>query len=170
MSIEDLVLAGFSEHSPLQRSTRWHRLPTDRRPDGLVLTSADLPHGAWPEGPILLLADAESAAAVPARVTVAPAGAWRSRIAEAWLERLVALREAAGLLRHDLYSPLAVIVGHLDLLGEPHQGPLNAKQRASVDALQRSCAKLEGELDRLGALLEGPLGLWPGRGRRTLEP
>lgn len=52
-------------------------------------------------------------------------------------------------LRHDLRSPLAVIVGRADLLLSELHGPLNAEQRRSVEALLQSADRLQRELEEL---------------------
>ena len=51
-----------------------------------------------------------------------------------------ALRKA---LRHDVQSPLAVILGQAELVG---LGPVDERQRESLEAIQRNCERLSSML------------------------
>jgi signal transduction histidine kinase len=48
--------------------------------------------------------------------------------------------------RHDVRGALAVIQGHLDLLGHGFRGPVNDAQRASLEAIQRGIDKAAAAL------------------------
>ncbi len=84
-------------------------------------------------------------------------GAWSldrlavGRVAELG-ERLEAAvhraRHAEGLRasRHDVRGALAVIQGHLDLLGHGFRGPISDAQRASLEAIQRGIDKAAAAL------------------------
>ena len=169
MTSGSLVLAGPDAACPISFAGRWCPLPCTEPVDGTVVRADQVRGGRLPEGPVLLLAEGEPPSGLPARVTVAPAGPWTQVVADAWIERLIALRKVGDLLRHDIYSPLGVLVGHLDLLQEPLRGALSAPQRSSIQAMQRATDRLEGQIDALVRLLEGHEGLWTSRPRRSLD-
>ncbi|MCB9685130.1 MAG: hypothetical protein H6738_07095 [Alphaproteobacteria bacterium] len=50
-------------------------------------------------------------------------------------------------LRHDLRSPLAVILGRAELLLEGVYGELNADQRRSLEVVARNAERLTRELE-----------------------
>lgn len=52
-------------------------------------------------------------------------------------------------LRHDLYSPLSVILGRCDMLLQGAHGELGAEQRRAVEAVLRSAERMETELRQL---------------------
>jgi K+-sensing histidine kinase KdpD len=52
-------------------------------------------------------------------------------------------------LRHDLRSPLAVVIGRADLLLSEVHGTLNADQRRSVEAILESAGRLQRDLEAL---------------------
>jgi signal transduction histidine kinase len=55
----------------------------------------------------------------------------------------------AQLLRHDLRSPLAVILGRCELLNAGTGGPLTEAQTRSVDAIARAAKKMLTLLDEV---------------------
>ena len=58
------------------------------------------------------------------------------------------------LVRHDLRSPLAVILGRCEILEAGVQGSLNDAQQHSVAAIKRQADRLEEMLAELAELLE----------------
>jgi signal transduction histidine kinase len=69
------------------------------------------------------------------------------------------------IVRHDLRSPVAVIVGRVDLLLSELQGPVTAAQRKSLESILASAERI----DRLAGDLASRIdGLWGagGAGRR----
>jgi len=63
-------------------------------------------------------------------------------------------------LRHDLSSPLSVIIGRCDMLLQGAHGPLNADQRRALESVLRSAERLEREVRALAVDydLEHPRG------------
>ena len=63
--------------------------------------------------------------------------------------------ELRRLLRHDVRTPLAVILGRCELLEAELQGPLSPEQRVAIEAIRRNAERLGLLLDdavqRLGA-------------------
>ncbi len=57
-------------------------------------------------------------------------------------------------LRHDLRSPLAVIVGRCDMLLQGTFGPLNADQSRSLAAVLRNAERLQHEIQQLAEDLD----------------
>lgn len=57
-------------------------------------------------------------------------------------------------LRHDLRSPLAVIVGRADLLLQGVYGELNADQRRSLEVVVRNAERLTRELEEVADALD----------------
>lgn len=55
--------------------------------------------------------------------------------------------EALRASRHDVRGALAVIQGHLDLLGHGFRGPITEAQRASLEAIQRGIDKAAASLN-----------------------
>jgi signal transduction histidine kinase len=58
-------------------------------------------------------------------------------------------RSVRQVLRHDLRSPLAVIVGRCDMLASGALGALDEHQLRSVEAILRNAERIERELDHL---------------------
>ena len=52
-------------------------------------------------------------------------------------------------VRHDVRSPLAVIIGRCDLLIQGTQGAINPEQRQSLAAVLRNAERLKVELQEL---------------------
>lgn len=73
-------------------------------------------------------------------------------------DRSAALRR---LVRHDIRSPLAVILGQCEILSLGLGGPLTDKQRKSLDAVERKATELRVMLDRLADQLGEAFG-WEG--------
>jgi signal transduction histidine kinase len=69
--------------------------------------------------------------------------------------RTAALRR---LVRHDIRSPLAVILGQCEILVLGLGGPLSDKQRKSVDAIERKAQELRAMVERLATDLGQVLG------------
>ncbi|MFT4621990.1 MAG: signal transduction histidine kinase [Myxococcota bacterium] len=63
-------------------------------------------------------------------------------------------REIRRVLRHDVRTPLAVILGRCELLAAELQGPMTAEQHTAVDAIRRNADRLAGLLDEAVALLD----------------
>lgn len=64
------------------------------------------------------------------------------------------LEQIRTTVRHDLRSPLAVIVGRADLLLEGMADPLTPRQIRSVEAILRAAERMEALLDELTTLTE----------------
>ena len=58
------------------------------------------------------------------------------------------MRHLTSELAHDLRSPLHLIVGYADLLGEESTGPITATQEQFIGLIQRGAKTIEQELDR----------------------
>ncbi|TVQ90965.1 MAG: hypothetical protein EA397_10740 [Deltaproteobacteria bacterium] len=156
-------MAGPDPVCPISFAGRWCQLPSAEPFDGTVVRACDALAAGPPPGPVLLLAEGEPPPKLPPRVTVAPSGPWSQVVADAWIERLIVAKKVEKHLRHDIYSPLGVLVGHIDLLQEPSRGPLSAPHRSSILAMQRALDRLEDQLDALVRLLESHEGLWARR-------
>jgi signal transduction histidine kinase len=57
-------------------------------------------------------------------------------------------------VRHDLRSPLAVVLGRAEMLLSGALGPITPAQRASLEAITRSAERLDRELGELAVLLD----------------
>ncbi len=62
------------------------------------------------------------------------------------------------LVRHDMRSPLAVLLGQCEILGMELGGALTEKQRRSVEAMERKAQQLKEMIDDLAAELGDVLG------------
>jgi len=80
-----------------------------------------------------------------------------------------ASRTVRQILRHDLRTPLAVVVGRCDLLESEAQGPLTEGQRRSLEAISRNALRLQRELEHLAAHLPAPALLLDIPAPRTAE-
>jgi signal transduction histidine kinase len=67
------------------------------------------------------------------------------------------------LVRHDLRSPLAVLLGQCEILSIGLGGPLTEKQRRSVEAMERKTRELQAMIDQVTAELGALLGWEPRR-------
>jgi signal transduction histidine kinase len=65
-------------------------------------------------------------------------------------------QELRRVLRHDVRTPLAVILGRCELLAAGLQGPLTPEQLAAVEAVQRNADRLALLLEDAVALLQRP--------------
>jgi K+-sensing histidine kinase KdpD len=60
-------------------------------------------------------------------------------------------------LRHDLRTPLAVILGRAEILLSEMHGPVNADQRRSLDDIVRHAQRINQELSVVADLLDAQL-------------
>jgi signal transduction histidine kinase len=65
-----------------------------------------------------------------------------------WADLIGQVSELTARLAHDLRSPLHLIVGYADLLGEESTGPITATQEQFIGLIQRGAKTIEQELDR----------------------
>ena len=65
-------------------------------------------------------------------------------------------QELRRVLRHDVRTPLAVILGRCELLAAGLQGPVTPAQAAALDAIRRNADKLTRMLDEAAALVPEP--------------
>lgn len=67
-----------------------------------------------------------------------------------------AARTVRQVLRHDLRTPLAVIIGRCEMLEAEAYGGLTDGQRRSVEAISRNAQRLVEELEHLAEHLPAP--------------
>ena len=61
-------------------------------------------------------------------------------------------------VRHDLRSPLSVILGRAEILLSEIHGPLTPEQRKSLDDIVRHALRMNAELTELADLLDAARG------------
>ncbi len=64
--------------------------------------------------------------------------------------------ELRRVLRHDVRTPLAVILGRCELLSAGLQGPITPAQASALEAIARNATKVTRLLDEALELLQRP--------------
>ncbi len=159
-----LLIGGTGRGVALPSEARWWTPDDDVGPDAWIVEGAP-GLGAVPPGAVVLVLDDGGPPPPPSEaLSFAPTGPWRDVAVRAFLARVGRARRIARTLRHDVFSPLAIVSGHLDLLDEPTVGPLTDRQRGSVVAMRGAVERMTRELDAIGDAGAG--ALWSG-GRAT---
>jgi signal transduction histidine kinase len=81
--------------------------------------------------------------------------AWREPAVASWLAGLETRRQLRVLLRHDIWTPVAVLSGHLEMLTEGMYGPLTPRLEKATGAMKRALGQLESTVDNVGVRLFG---------------
>lgn len=127
--------------------------------DGVVLVGTDR-LGEVPDAmAVLLIASGEPPLRVGPFVSVVPDGPWLRCALVQWLARLSRDRALELAIRHDLFGPLTVVSGHIDLLEEFSVNQLSARQLASIETMRRGVDRLTRQIEALGDGV--PAIAWP---------
>lgn len=127
--------------------------------DGVVLVGTDRLDQVPDAMAALLIASGEPPSQVGPFVSVVPDGPWLRCALVQWLARLSRDRALESAIRHDLFGPLTVVSGHIDLLEELSVTQLSARQLASIEAMRRGVDRLTRQIEALGDGL--PVIAWP---------